>query len=329
MTDCLLLLAPSANRVYASATADLAVAEMEITFPEATDVEKSTIAGIDYLSFRIDNPGAEQLARIARQSASLALFAQEGELLRPTQLPRVLVLDEDLVTIPKYRGKTNELFTRLLVNVTESQVLPRAQQLNVLDPMAGRGTTLLTAWLLGHNAYGVEEDEKSFEAMAAYVKTWCRRKRLKHTADVTPVRREGRSIGRRFDAKVKIPDQPDLTMTVFTGDTTSSAALFGKKKFDVIATDAPYGVVHGAVSNGNRRRSPKQLLEEAVPIWASQLRETGALGISWNTYGLAREELAQVMEDAGLVVQDSAAWRRLEHRVDSSINRAVLVGRHY
>nr|WP_285127244.1 hypothetical protein [Propionibacterium freudenreichii] len=32
-------------------------------------------------------------------------------LLRPIELPRSDVLDDDLVTIPKYRGKTNELFT--------------------------------------------------------------------------------------------------------------------------------------------------------------------------------------------------------------------------
>lgn len=328
MTACLLLLAPSANRVYASATADLAVAELEITFPAANDVGKTTLAGIDYLSFRVQNPTHEQLARIARQSASLALYARAGMLLRPIELPKVFVLDEDLVTIPKYRGKTNELFTRLLLNVTESQVVNPPMRFNVLDPMAGRGTTLLTAWLFGHNAYGVEEDQKSFEAMAAYVKTWCRRKRLKHTADVTPVRRDGKSIGRRFDASVKVPGHADLTMTVFTGDTTSSAILFGKKKFDVIATDAPYGVVHGAVSGGDRRRSPKQLLDEAVPIWASQLRAGGALGISWNTYGLAREELVHIMEDSDLNVRNSEAWHQLEHRVDSSINRAVLVGGH-
>lgn len=328
MADFLLLLAPSANRVYASSTANLAAAELEITFPVATQVEPTQIAGIDYLGFQLSDLSPAQLAQLSRQSAALALFEREGALLRPVELPNLLVLAEDLVTIPKYRGKTNETFTRLLLHVTESQVTSPSAQLSVLDPMAGRGTTLLTAWLAGHNAYGVEEDQKSFDAMAAYVKTWLRRKRLKHTADVTPVRREGKTLGRRFDATVKLPDRGDLTMTVFTGDTTNSAELFGKKKFDAIVTDAPYGVVHGAVSGGGRRRSPKQLLTEAIPVWTSQLKPTGALGISWNTYGLTRAELSTLLADAGLNVRDGEAWHRLEHRVDSSINRAVLVGGH-
>ena len=152
----------------------------------------------------------------------------EGELLRPLELPDALTLSNDLVTIPKYPGKTNEQFTQLLMNVTlasiDTTLNPKAAQgpLAILDPLCGRGTTLMVAWMLGHNGYGVEGDEKSVEQMAAYLKTWLRRKRLKHTADTTPVRREGRAIGKRFDATLK---DEALEMTVFTGDTRQSQYL--------------------------------------------------------------------------------------------------------
>ena len=184
-----MMLAPSANRVYAGESARLSAAELELTADFASQVGPTTLSGVDYLGFEMDGFGEERLQVLARQSAALALFEQQGVLLRPVQLPEAYGLDDDLVTIPKYPGKTNEQFTQLLMNVTlasiDTTLNPKAAQgpLAILDPLCGRGTTLMVAWMLGHNGYGVEGDEKSVEQMAAYLKTWLRRKRLKHTAD--------------------------------------------------------------------------------------------------------------------------------------------------
>lgn len=330
-----MLLAPSANRVYAGESTELAAAELTISAPFVAQVNPEQVAGVEYLSFESDELADEQLAVLARQSAALALFQREGELLRPVALPDCLNLSDDLVTIPKYPGKTNEQFTRLLLNVTvasiDTNLNPKAAQgpLAILDPLTGRGTTLMVAWMLGHHGYGVEGDAKSVEQMSAYLKTWLRRKRIKHTADMTPVRREGKSIGRRFDAKLV---SEKLEMTVFTGDTRQSQYLYGKKKFDAIVTDAPYGIVHGAHQSsdvrgvaGKRDRSPAGLLGEALPIWASQLKAGGALGVSWNTYGLPREELAAMMVSNGLTPCEGPEWLRFGHRVDSSIHRDLMV----
>lgn len=331
MPRFLLLLSPSANRVYAGETARLARAELELTAPFAHGVGNSEVAGLSYLSFDAEGLDDAALATLAHQSAALGLFGVSGELLAPTQLPGSGLLDDDLVTIPKYQGKTNEQFTRLLLNLTLAAADHRPGPLDILDPLSGRGTTLETAWIAGHNAFGVEGDEKAVEAMAAYLKTWLRRKRLKHTADMTPVRREGKSIGKRFDAELKLPERT-LKLTVFTGDTRTSAKLYGKKKFDAVVTDAPYGVVHGSHTDvrghaGERDRSPAGLLREALPVWASQLKPGGALGLSWNTHGLTREDLVTMMSDAGLTPLDDGAWREFSHRVDSSIQRDILVAR--
>ena len=246
-------------------------------------------------------------------------------------LPEVDELDDDFVSIPKYPGKTNEQFTRLLLNVTLSQVrLPRDRPWTVLDPLAGRGTTAAVAWRAGLDAAGVEADAKAFEALAAYWKTFLRRKRLKHKADVTPVRREGRSIGKRFDASATLPGGRRAEFAMFTGDTRDSLPLFGQRRFEAIVTDAPYGVVHGSRSDvigtaGKRDRSPAGLLGEAVGGWARQLKSGGALGISWNTLGLPREDLAALLAGAGLEVRDGGRWLEFGHRVDSSINRDLMV----
>lgn len=330
----LLLLAPSANRVYAGEATRLARAELELCCPFVSEVGLDDVAGLAGIGFSADAMDADRLASIARLSATLALFERVGDdLLRPLALPGALLLDDDLVTIPKYQGKTNEQFTRLLVNLTLAAREDRAtRQLDLLDPLSGRGTTLETAWLLGLNGYGVEGDEKAVEQMASYLKTWLRRKRLKHTADMTPVRREGKSIGKRFDAELRLADGPTLKLGVFTGDTRDSAKLWGRKRFDLIVTDAPYGVVHGSHSDvrgvfGKRDRSAAGLLKHSLPVWAGQLRPGGAIGISWNTLGLTREDLLDQLREAGLVPLDADAWREFSHRVDSSIHRDLVVAR--
>jgi len=320
----LMLLAPSLNRVYAGEAPRLAAAELAVT--AGVEVEPVVIAGVDYLRFEAD--AAETLLRtVASQSARLGLYEEVSGLLRPIELPSVDVLDEDLVTIPKYPGKTNEQLTRLLLNVTLSQVTLPPGQRTILDPLCGRATTLLQAWRLGYDAAGVEADEKAVEAFAAYLKTYLRRKRLKHTAEMTPVRREGKSLGKRFDAEVSV-DGRSLSLGIFTGDTRQSVKLCGKRRFDAIVTDAPYGIVHGSVSDvrgGGRDRSASALLADAIPVWAGQLRAGGALGMSWNTLGTPRERVAELLGATGMTVRDEGPWRRFSHRVDSSVHRDVIV----
>ncbi len=337
MPNYVTLLSPTANRVYRQATPALAAAELAVTADFAREISATKLGAADALRFVADE--VDELV-LAAQSAHLVSFEETPGGLRPLDVGTTAVFDDDLVTIPKYQGKTNEMFTRLLLHLTLSQI-DRPGPLEILDPLAGRGTTLLAAWQAGHHGFGVEADDKSFEALAAYLKTYLRTKRLKHSAQVSPVRRDGRSVGRRLDAEVRLgeathdqparPGMPTLTMTVFTGDTRDSAALYGRKRFDAIVTDAPYGVVHGAEqgrsgkSGRQRDRSPGALLAEAIPVWRGQLRPGGALGISWNTLTLPRDELVGMLADAGLTVLDAPAWRGFEHRVDSSINRDLAV----
>ena len=67
------------------------------------------------------------------------------------------------------------------------------------------------------------------------------------------------------------------------------------------------------------------LLGEALPVWVDQLKLGGALGISWNTYGLSREDLAALMDHNGLEVCTGEQWLGFAHRVDASINRDLMV----
>ena len=334
MADHLILLAPSANRVYASAADRLVAAELKIMLGAADHptIEPVSIAGIGYLAVATETLDERVCGALGRLSGCYATFQREHDRLLPIEVRNPDLFDDDLVTIPKYPGKTNEQFTRLLINVTLASMRRQSSgPISILDPLCGRGTVLSTAMMLGCNAAGVEVEAKAVEAYAAYLRGYLRRKRLKHNLEVNPVRREGKIIGKRLDASV-IPNgrERPLALTVFSGDTRQSGALFGKRRFDAVVADAPYGVVHGSRTDvggvgGQRERSAAGLISEALPVWAMQLKPGGALGLSFNAIGLRRERLLDLVAAAGLEPLDSGPYRDFEHRVDSSIRRDIVV----
>ena len=80
MPRFVVLRTPSANRVYAGEASALTAAELELTCPFAQEVTQEEIAGVGYLGFRAGELTSEQLASVARQSASHALFEVHDEL---------------------------------------------------------------------------------------------------------------------------------------------------------------------------------------------------------------------------------------------------------
>ncbi len=333
MHEYLVLLSPSSNRVYAGQAAGVTAAEAEVLVTTAHPsgfeaAEPVMLAGVPYLGVRLaDDVDPAVLGALA---STYAVFAREGDLLRPLEVPSGRLLDDDLLTIPKYPGKTNEQLTHTLLNVTLAAIeRPSDRRLCVLDPLAGRGTTLSWALTLGHDAVGVEVEQREVEAYAAFLTTWLRRKRLKHRIGTTTLRRSGQRLAEVLAAQVG-RDDPQ-TLQVFAADTLATAELLQRRRVDAVVTDAPYGVAHGSRTGGRARgerdRSPADLLAAALPVWVSVLRPGGALGIAWNTHGLTRPDLAAICADAGLEVREGGPYERFAHRVDAGIHRDLLVAR--
>ncbi len=342
-----LLVLPATNRVYAEASVGLTRAELGVfaaTVLEGhvDDVRETTLGGVPYITFDAPALQARETAYLSQLSSMYALFSVDGEgeadlRLRPVALSPLAVFDDDLLTIQKYSGKTNEYLTKLLLNVTvlssafAGEMLDR--RLHVLDPLCGRGTTLNQALMYGYDASGIEIDGKDVEAYSGFIRTWLKRKRLKHQADLTPVRRDRKVIGRRLHVTLGASKEAykagdTLTLSVVNAETERARDFFRPETFDVVVADAPYGVQHGSRSPGAKlSRRPLELLAAGLPGWVELLRPGGAVGIAWNTHVAKREDAAQVLADAGLAVCDSPAYDGFRHRVDQAILRDILVAR--
>jgi len=333
---------PSANRVYASASPELASAELAV-FSESvlggalSEASLTRRGGVPYLEFTAEQLHPEAIAFLSQLSAIYALFEVDGSRLTPVELRPLGRYDDDLITIQKYPGKTNEQFTKLLLNVTLMSSAFATElgshQLAVFDPLCGRGTTLNQALMYGCDAAGLDADQRDFDAYSAFIKTWLKRKHLKHHADYDgPVRRDGKVIGRRLQlslAPTKEEHKAGLIqrLDVVCAETTRAADFFRPDAFDLIVTDAPYGVQHGSRTTAGLARRPQDLLSAAAPVWARLLRPGGALGISWNTLVAPREQAAAILAGAGLEPLDYGPYRQFRHRVDQAIVRDVLVAR--
>lgn len=328
-----LLVSPSSNRVYAQSAPALAAAELlavgeRVLGGAITNVQQTTLGSVDYITFEL--PELSELSRswLSNLAATFALFRLDDDgRLAPLELARWDQLDSDLITIQKYSGKTNEAFTKLLLNVTlaASAFAAERRPLSVLDPLCGRGTTLNQALSYGFHATGVEVDKKDFEAYALFIQRWVKDHRLKHTAVQGSVKGHPKLDVELGVTKERFKAGDTLRLTYVSADTHDIAQVFQPRSFDLIVTDAPYGVLHGAHSGPQTARKPGELLATAIPVWRAALRPGGAIGIAWNQLVLRREDLAHWLAESGLQVCDFS--QSFEHRVDSSIARDLIVAR--
>lgn len=328
-----LLLSPSANRVYTSAAPRLSVAELAVLAETALDgrvgsIESGRPFGAEAVTFETELAlSPSDVAVVSAMSAALALFeVVEGGLLRPVVVPSLEQWPDDLVTIQRYPGKTNEQFTRLMVNlalsVSRGSAPFNGTKLRVLDPLCGRGTTLNQAVLLGHDAVGIDMDKTDVDAYVTFFSTWLKDKRAKHRT---------KSVGKKTTYEFSVDKEAEQAgrsqqVVVAEADTTSLVAHIGKSTCDALVADLPYGVQHAGRNAGVTRRSPIDLLGSGLPVWRSALRPGAGLVMAFNRRTLRRDELTDLAVGAGFaVVEPLAGPDAFVHRVDQSIERDIVI----
>lgn len=294
-----LLINPLARGAFYGELVD--VARQELRLVTGLEGELVQRGPLDFLRVRAV-PGPALL----RLSFVQGLFRVDGEALVPLDLQAGLLLPEDLVWGVKYRGKTHELMTQLALNLALAHGPEAATTL--LDPMAGRGTTLLWAQRYGLDAWGIEQDGKAPADLTRHVRKQAKLHRIKHTLGAGGKGKPGAFVDVRF---------PETRLRLITGDSRKAPELLQKKRFELLVTDLPYGVQF----TGAGKRNPLKVLESCAPAWRASLVPGGAAVLIYNRLLPRREALAPVFSDAGFEVLDV----QLPHRMSESIERDVLV----
>jgi len=325
----------------------MALNELTLTPPGSNPREK-IVGRVPYILFDCNEPLTEENKRgVSRLSFFYALYEYREEkngaspILLPMDATPGYLLDERLSSMLKYTGKTNELFTRLMLNLAVPSCPSSSVPLNILDPLAGKGTTLYEALFLGHHAYGVEIDTKYPAEADQYLRKFLELARFKHTGHKEKI--GGQSAdGKKFSAvryQIALARDKEAQKTgdvrqfeMINGDTRHIGYFYKKHFFDIIVTDLPYGVQHSSKDNKKPQsgftRNALGLLKEALPGWLKVLRPGGMIVLSWNLFLITRKEMTDLFAARGLTVPESLAALDFTHRVDQAIERDVIVGRY-
>ena len=321
-------LAPQRSTQYSDLVAALAPHELALCplGQPVRDLAPVTLGGQAYLRFTLDAwPDANALRELGMLATVRSLFEQAdalegraGPWLRPLELGFTPTLPPELVMARRYRGKTNELLAHFMLNLARAAgdfARTPWSDLRVLDPLAGGGTHLFTALVLGAEAAGVEQDEQDVRTGAAYLRDYCRKAGIACRVQEERLR----AIGRR--TVLTIGKTPPRRCIFAHGDTVQSAAFLTGFKPHLIVTDLPYGIQHlGPL---------RDLLTRSLPVWAGLLPPGGVLVFAWDATRFPRAEMISLVEtSAPLAVRGAPPYDQLAHRVDRVIKqRDILVAR--
>ncbi|WP_261834050.1 TRM11 family SAM-dependent methyltransferase [Vibrio ishigakensis] len=330
---------PGHNRIYFDTAVKIACSELKaildsmgLTVTEVTEKEIGLPAALVFESEQELNEA--QLTRISASSIYYAIFqVVEGGLLKPLQPTPFNTFPESMSQILRYTGKTNEQFTRLMVNLGLSAAATNSEQKCLMDPMCGKGTTLYEGLIQGLDVMGVEINAKWVQETQTFIVKYMKNGRFKHK--VTKEKRTGAGGKKVADgfalqaahSKEAFANDQAQSMKLYAADTRIINQIVKKNSCDVMVSDLPYGVQHGSKNAKDTKmaRSPLELLEEALPAWKQVLKPKGAIVLSFNEFTLKWKQLAELFESQGFKVMDEEPYIGYLHRVDQSINRNIFI----
>lgn len=305
-----LLVSPVARGAYFDAYLDVARAELRAHFPQA-GAELEQVGGLDFLAAELEEAVLPTLARLSFFQGAFCDGGAAG--LEPLALEDGFLLPQALVFGAKYQGKTNELETQLAINLALLHRAGDRPAQTLLDPMAGRGTSLLWALRYGLHATGIEKDPDAPAALHAHLKKQAKLHRIKHSHRKGFVGKKNRKGSGGFVHY----EMAGRSLRLVTGDGGAAPELLSGQRFDLIVTDLPYGVRF----RDGPKRSPLELVAACAGAWVASLRAGGAMVLVFNSYQPRREELVEVFAGLGCSPGEFSA----PHRMSESIVRDLLV----
>ncbi|MCL2352067.1 MAG: DNA methylase [Firmicutes bacterium] len=341
---------PGHSRVYFEASRGMAVSELLIALRKAgadrgaieASAKCEKLAGVWYLTFAAEEPLSNgDVGVISGLSFVFALFElfpdEKGPCLRPVEMAAPY-MEESVSSILKYTGKTNEVFTRMMINIAAysredagTGGVPR-----LLDPVAGKGTTLFEGLIKGFDVYGVEIADKIVNEAYHFLKRFLETGRYKHTAESRRISGPNRAFSaERFTfeiARTKEDQRAKDTRTaeLIAGNSMFVNAYYKRNFFDMLVGDLPYGVAHGNITSGRQpslTRNPSELLSACLPAWRDVLKPGGTAVLAWNSFVLPREKMEAIFSDNGFTVFNKGEYLNFSHRVDQAIMRDVIAAK--
>ena len=346
MNKYAILINPGHNRVYYKTSQQLSAIEFEISASKMDckpdDIKVEIISGIYYLTFKTKKEiSNNDLIIISKLSFIFAFFKIEETnnlIMRPVEIPNIKLTDENLSGILKYTGKTNELFTRMMINVAVSSCdCISNDKVHLLDPIAGKGTTLFEGVNMGYDCSGIEIGDKAVNESFHYFKKYLEIERFKHESSITKQSGENKSFtAKRYyvelaKSKSDFKNHRQIHWEMVSGNSLYADKYFKKNSFDVIVGDLPYGIQHGNMTNEKQTsitRSPKDLVKMCLPSWKNVLKKNGIIVLAWNTFVFSKKDFSEIFEKEGFEVLSDGAYSMFEHRVDNSIKRDIIVAKN-
>lgn len=281
-------------------------------------VEGREVFGVYTLCFETDAPVKAEA--LCAHSHSFWVCEERNGAFVPLCGENVPAVGRDLPFVLKYKGKTNERFTRMLINLAIcASDFSFGDRLTILDPMCGKGTTLFEALNRGWDACGCDLDKKSLQEAREYFKKYLEFHRIKHTCSSDSRTLPGGSA--KSDVFALGKDGPKLQLACCDGSLCDR--VFSKNRANIIACDLPYGVQHAP---GNRKGF-EETLDEMMESWKRALLPGGGMALSFNTFTLHRDRVRDIMRNHGFTVMEGGAWDGFAHWVEQAVNRDTAVCR--
>lgn len=341
MTNYAILIQPGFGKADADAARQLCLQEFaavaKLMNQTIDAIEHAAIGGVPAIIFRCDGALSEADVALLRRLSFFYTLFEAGDCggrraLLPVELQGSRYFPDHLGSMLKYAGKTNERFTRMMINLAVSACQTGNKGvMRLLDPMCGKGTTLFEALIDGMDVSGVEITRSYWQESQTYLVKFLEMGRYKHkTSSETVPDSRGRKQGDVFlltmaNSKADYDAGNTRAMRLVHGDSKQTGLFFKRASHDILVCDLPYNVQHEGKGASTGREDLAKLLDQCLPGWAAVLKPGGCAVLSFNEHTLKRASVEESMEKIGLAVLREEPFCGCPHRVDQGIRRDFVV----
>ncbi|WP_127717173.1 TRM11 family methyltransferase [Halobacteriovorax sp. HLS] len=307
-----LLISPEIKSAYFAQYTECALAELQFCFP-GLEARLNSIGLLDFIDIEVDQ---ETLEEISYMSFFHGAFEQIDGTLKPLDLKAQFSLHDNFIFGSKFKGKTNERFTQLMINLGKASINNK-ENIKVLDPMCGRATTLLWCLRYGIISKGIELDPRAIMDVTQIVKKWSKICSIRTTIKDGFVGKKNKLGLGKF---IEVSHEKNH-FKMISGNSANCSELLSSERFDLIITDIPYGIQH---RTDNGLNNPFDAIDISLAQWKKCLKKDGSIVIGYNSNNPKRDVVIELAQKHSMLALEF----NIAHRMSESIVRDVIILKH-